>query len=229
MSQQRDQRTLSPPPHIADRLPDTTQLHSVLSSHIIEAQSGHMFIRAAWNALSVWPRQVSKTYRFGPPDALMDAGGRYPYHWIYVAEHIITAAWEAQLCANDVTRPGTFYIREGAADALMATLVFDQPLRLLDLTGTVVSKLGIYDDLRSPDHEWCQWFGSQLDDVVRAQGGFVHGFRYPSRRHPGFFAYAISSRVMVELGNHLSYSTTRFGDTDASSAMKSDPCCVQSP
>lgn len=229
MPQQRDQQLLSPPPHIAARLPDTTQLQSVLLSHTIEIQSGHFFIRAAWNALSVWPRQVTKTYRFGPPHVLMDSHGRYPYHWIYVAEHVITAAWEAQLCANDVTRPGTFYIREGAADALVATLVFDAPVRLLDLTGTVVSKLGIYDDLRSPDHEWCQWFGNQLDHVVQSQGGQVHGFRYPSRRHPGFFAYAISSRIMDDLTGHLTYSTRQFGDTDELKMMERDPCCVPRP
>jgi hypothetical protein len=159
----------------------------------------------------------------------MDSGGRYPYHWVYVADHVMTAAWEAQLCANDVTRPGTFYVREGAADALIASLAFGKPLRLLDLTGTVASKLGIYDELRSPDYEWCQWFGTQLDHIIHTQAGEVHGFRYPSRRHPGFFAYAISSRVMDELVNDLSYSTTRFGDTDALRSMKSDPCCVQPP
>jgi len=229
MPQQRDQRTLFPPSHIAARLPVTTQLHSVLLSQIIEVQSGHTFIRAAWNALSVWPRQVAKTYRFGPPDAFMDADGRYPYHWIYVAEHVITAAWEAQLCANDMTRPGTFYIREGATDALMATLVFDKPIRLLDLTGTVVSKLGIYDGLRSPDHEWCQWFGNQLDDVISSQGGLVHGFRYPSRRHPGFLAYALSSRFMDDLAGHLTHSITKFGATDALKSMERDPCCVEHP
>lgn len=229
MSQQRDQRPLSPPLHIAVRLPDTTQLQSVLLSHIVEVQSGHTFIRAAWNDLSVWPSRVTKTYRFGPPDVLKDTDGRYPYHWIYVAEHVITAAWEAQLCANDVTRPGTFYVRDGATEALMSTLVFDKPVRLLDLTGTVVSKLGIYDALRSPDHEWCQWFGNQLDDVIRSQGGDVHGFRYPSRRHPGFLAYALSSRVMDDLGDHLDYSTTKFGKTDELKLMERDPCYVECP
>lgn len=229
MPQQRDQRTLSPPPHIAARLPDTTQLQSVLLNHIIEVESGYTFVRAAWNELSVWPRQVSKTYRFGPPDVLKDTEGRYPYHWIYVAEHVITAAWEAQLCANDVTRPGTFYVRDGATDALMSTLVFDKPIRLLDLTGTVVSKLGIYDDLRSPDHEWCQWFGNQLDNVIHAQDGRVHGFRYPSRRHPGHCAYALSSRSMDELARHLTYSITKFGDTDELKSMVRDPCYVDSP
>ena len=115
----------------------------------------------------------------------MDIHGRYPYHWIYVAEHVITAAWEAQLCAND--------------------------------------------DLRSPDYDWCQWFGHQLDHIVRSQDGQVHGFRYPSRRHPGFLAYAMSSRVMEGLTCHLKCSTTRFGDTDALKSMEQDPCCVQYP
>jgi hypothetical protein len=51
MPQQQDQQTLSPPSHIAVRLPNTTQLQSVLLSHIIEFQSSHAFVRAAWNAL----------------------------------------------------------------------------------------------------------------------------------------------------------------------------------
>jgi hypothetical protein len=111
----------------------------------------------------------------------------------------------------------------------MATLVFSQPIRLLDLTGTVVSKLGIYDELRSPDYEWGQWFGYRLDQLIVAQEGGVHGFRYPSRRHPGHDAYALSSRAMGDLTSSLAYETIRFSDTQEFAALAQDPCWVLPP
>jgi hypothetical protein len=134
-----------------------------------------------------------------------------PYHWVYAADHVFTAAWEAQLCANDVTRPGTFFIRPGADKAIIATLSFNQPVSLFDIAGPAASKLGIYDNLHSPDHAWCQWFGWQLDQLVAGQNGKVHGVRYPSRRHPGHHAYAISSRVMRALSKGMSSTSVVFG------------------
>lgn len=217
------------PSSIAVRLPAVTLLRDALLDNIIELPPGHRLIRGAWNPASVWPEQVTRTYRFGPPDALRGPAGRYPFHWLYAAGHVITAAWEAQFCANDTTRPGTFYIRPGADNALVATLTFGQPIRLLDLTGTAASKLGIYDDLRSPDYEWSQWFGCRMDEVIAAQRGALHGFRYPSRRHPGFNAYAISSRTMAMLEGSMSRSTDRFGNTEQFTFLTHDVCCVSAP
>lgn len=223
------EETSAPPSHIISRLPAFEALEGISLDHTIELPPGHPFIRAAWNALSVWPRQVTRTYRFGPPEELIDSSGRYPYHWVYAADHVVTAAWEARLCSNDATRPGTFFIERGAADALIATLKFNQSIRLLDLTGTVASKLGVYDELRSPDYEWCQWFGYRLDQIVVAQQGVVHGFRYPSRRHPGFDAYAISSRVMDRLSQVLSHSSVKFSATSERLSLTHDACCVPPP
>jgi hypothetical protein len=217
------------PSDIAVRLPALSLLQSALLENTINLPPDHRFYRGAWNQASVWPRQVTRTYRFGPPDALIGSDGSYPFHWVYVADHVITSAWEAQFCANDVTRPGTFHIQAGAADALIATLVLNQPIRLLDLTGTAASKLGLYDHLRSPDYAWCQWFGYRLDQVIATQEGKVHGFRYPSRRHPGFYAYAISSRVMDALSESLSRSTVRFGETPEFTHLTRDVCCVSPP
>jgi hypothetical protein len=53
---------------------------------------------------------VSATYRFGPPPALA-VDGSFPFHWVYAAADALTAAWEARLCLNDVTDPGTFISR----------------------------------------------------------------------------------------------------------------------
>jgi hypothetical protein len=217
------------PSHIATRLPALELLQDALLDGTIEISGGCRFYRGAWNGASVWPGQVTRTYRFGPPDVLIGSDGRYPFHWVYAASHVITAAWEAQFCANDATRPGTFYIRPGAADALLATLSFSQPIRLLDLTGTAASKLGVYDNLRSPDYEWCQWFGYRLDQVIASEQGTVHGFRYPSRRHPGYDAYAISSRTMGALSGSLSHSIVRFCDAEEFAHLTRDVCCVPPP
>ena len=222
-------QALAPPSHIAVRLPQLSLLQEALIDNAIELPPGFSFRRAAWNPASVWPAQVMRTYRFGPPDVLMDLDGRYPFHWVYIADHPITAAWEAGFCANDVTRPGTFYVAPHAEDALLATLQFDRPIRLLDLAGTAASKLRIYDDLRSPDYEWSQWFGTRLDQLIAAQNGQVHGFRYPSRRHPGYDAFTISSRVIAALACSRTDSVVRFGDTAEYAMLMRDVCCVAAP
>ncbi|MDQ4624923.1 hypothetical protein [Janthinobacterium lividum] len=146
------------PPDMAARLPALASLRTELLSNIIILQAGQVLVRAAWNEASIWPLKVERTYRFGPPAELARPSG-FPYHWIYIADDADTAAWEAQLCCNDVMRPGTFYMAHRAEQALIATLSFSMPLRLLDLTGLAASRLGIYDQLRSPDHGWCQWLG----------------------------------------------------------------------
>eukprot|EP01133_Synstelium_polycarpum_P024617 gene24617-29518_t len=122
------------------RLPALASLRAELLSHIITHPAGQALVRAAWNTASIWPLKVQRTYRFGPPAELADAAG-FPYHWAYLADDAYTAAWEARLCQNDVTRPGTFHIAHGAELALIATLSFSAPLQLLDLTGLAASRL----------------------------------------------------------------------------------------
>ncbi|WP_425254459.1 RES family NAD+ phosphorylase [Janthinobacterium sp. NFX145] len=213
---------------MAARLPALTSLRVELLSNLATHQAGQPLVRAAWNVASIWPAKVERTYRFGPPAELADSNG-FPYHWVYIAEDTCTAAWEAQLCRNDVTRPGTFYIAHGAQQALIATLSFSTPLQLLDLTGLAASRLGIFDQLRSPDHGWCQWLGWQLDQIIAQEAGAIHGFMYPSRRQPGKLAYAISSRHMATLGQTMACSQLAFGGSAAYAQLLADHLRVDPP
>lgn len=213
---------------MAARLPALTSLRAELLSNLATHQADQPLVRAAWNAASLWPAKVERTYRFGPPAALADSNG-FPYHWVYIADDACTAAWEAQLCCNDVTRPGTFYIAHGAQQALIATLSFSAPLQLLDLTGLAASRLGIYDQLHSPAHGWCQWLGWQLDQIIAQEAGAIHGFMYPSRRQPGKLAYAISSRHMTTLGQAMACSQRIFGDSPAYAQLLADRLRVDPP
>ena len=216
------------PPEMAVRLPALALLRAELLRNLVTHQADQPLVRAAWNAASIWPAKVERTYRFGPPAALANANG-FPYHWVYIAEDTCTAAWEAQLCQNDVTRPGTFYIAHGAQQALIATLSFAAPLKLLDLTGLAASRLGIYDQLHSPDHGWCQWLGWQLDQIIAQENSPIHGFMYPSRRQPGKLAYAISSRHMAALGTSMACSHVPFGNTEAYARLLADHLRVDPP
>lgn len=216
------------PPEMAAHLPALESLRTELLSNIVTIKSGQALVRAAWNEASIWPAKVERTYRFGPPAELANLNG-FPYHWVYIADDANTAAWEAQLCSNDVTRPGTFYIAQGAAQALITTLTFTDPLRLLDLTGLAASRLGIYDQLRSPDHAWCQWLGWQLDQIIAQEEEPIHGFIYPSRRQPGKLAYAISSRHMESLGKHMTLSFLAFGDSEPYAQLLTDHLRVTAP
>lgn len=216
------------PPEMTARLPALASLRTELLSNIITLRTGQAVVRAAWNAASIWPLKVQRTYRFGPPAELAGPNG-FPYHWAYLADDAYTAAWEAQLCRNDAARPGTFYIEHNAPQALIATLSFSAPLQLLDLTGLAASRLGIYDQLRSPDHGWCQWLGWQLDQVIAQEAGAMHGFVYPSRRQPGKLAYAISSRHMAALGTSMACSHVQFGNTEAYARLLADRLRVAPP
>lgn len=212
------------PPHIAVRLPPTHLLEQVLLNHVIEIPAGLRIVRAAWNEASVWPGKVNRTYRYGPDKSLMTEDG-FPFHWIYAAEETITAVWEAQLCTNPVTFPGRFTVEENAQSALIATLSFERSLRLFDLSGLAASRLGIYDQLRSPDYEWCQWFGVQVDKII-SESEAAHGFVYPSRKHPGAPAYAISSRFHKELARGLVRNVEEFGETEEYFDLLDDPCFI---
>lgn len=209
-------------PDMAATMPPHDLLRQVLAANIIELPVSSKLIRAAWNPASIWPDRVTKTYRFGPHDSLRAASG-YPFHWIYAADETLTAVWEAQFCTNPATHPGRFIVQAGAERGLIATLSFHQPLRLFDLSGTAVSRLGIFDQLRSPDYQWCQQFGSVLDALLAELGGQVHGFAYPSRRHPGAVAYALSSRVRNALAKSLTTDVIEFRKTAAYAELLADP------
>lgn len=219
----------TPPLHIACRLPPLALLKDTLLSHIATIEAGSVFVRAAWNNASILPARVERTYRFGPPPAWRSADGGFPFHWIYASDNVFTSAWEAGLCANDAEQPGTFYIERGARTALIATLAFKAPLKLLDLNGLASSKLGIFDEISSCDHSWCQWFGCMLDQVIAEQDGRLHGMLYPSRKHRGHDAAAISSRALAALVPLAAISVQPFGGTSACQALQTDRCCVPPP
>ena len=215
------------PAHV--QLPEYEQLRGALLDSALVVPPRMSFVRAAWNAASVWPRQVERTYRFGPPARFGGQHREFPFHWIYAGASVVTAAWEAQFCANDVTRPGTFYIKPDSSIGLIARFHFDCPLHFLDLGGATASKLGIYDALASPDHEWCQWFGCQLDQVIATSASDIDGIRYLSRRHPGNPAFAFSSRAIDRLDAMRSTTVTAFTDEGAFADLRRDPCCVAPP
>lgn len=220
-------KRMVPPAHV--QLPESGQLRNALLDSIVTIPPGTELIRAAWNVASVWPRQVERTYRFGPPAQLAGPRNEFPFHWIYAGASVITAAWEAQFCANDVTRPGTFYIKREAVIGLIARFHFTRALHLIDLTGSTASKLGIYDALASPEHEWCQWFGCQLDQVISGSADDIDGIRYMSRKHPGQLAFALSSRAIDRLDAVRTTTVSSFTDESAFIDLQRDPCFVLPP
>lgn len=222
-------RSSKPPEHIARMLPEFEHTRTALLESLQALPAHTVLICAVWNMASVWPRRVERTYRFGPPAALAGVDKQFPFHWVYAGSTVFTAAWEAQFCANDVTRPGTFYIQREAAIGAVARMNFDRPLTLIDLTGDLASKLGIYDALANRDHAWCQWFGCQIDRVIAAQPDSIDGIRYISRKHPGHAAYAISSRAMERLDSGRITVIEHFTDTPEYLALQTDPCFVLPP
>jgi hypothetical protein len=213
----------SPPPHVAARLPGAMLLRQALLASVRTVPAGQPLTRAAWNAASVFPHRVNVTYRFGPP-AEWRRDGVFPFHWIYAAADEMTAVWEAGLCRNDVTDPGTFYVAPGAEAALIATLRFAVPLELIELSGITLSKLGLSDDISSPDHEGTQWLGCMIDAVIADQDGRIAGIGYPSRKQRGHHAYALSSRSLGALTAALTVEHQPFAGTAAYATLMADPC-----
>ena len=198
-------------------------LRQALSASTCTVPAGQPLIRAAWNRASIFPARVTATYRFGPPAAFKH-DGNFPFHWVYGAYDAMTAVWEARLCLNDVTDPGTFYLASGAEAALICRLCFALPLTLFDLSGLLLGKLGLFDDVSSPDHEYMQWFGCMLDAVIAEQDGRIDGIVYPSRKQRGHQAIAISSRSIGALASGLTVQCQPFGETAACAVLMSDPC-----
>ncbi|MEM5389854.1 RES domain-containing protein [Paraburkholderia phymatum] len=170
------------PPHLRNRIPSQELLREALSRELADPDTSAQLFRAAYVPESVLPVRVQRVYRFGPPPELFRPDGTPPFWWLYAAHAAETAIWEAQFCKNDVTRTGTFYFDTFAVQhGVIAELKFPRPPRLWNLNGSASSRLGIYDDLSSPDYEWSQWFGYQLDrtiqsvDPVTRPDGFVYG------------------------------------------------------
>jgi hypothetical protein len=171
------------------------------------------------------PSFVRRTYRFGPPDTFRDCEGQFPFYWLYAAQDLHTALWEAEFCCNDITQPGTFYIPEAVAKTgLIAEFELRADVSILDMTGTALSKLGIYDQINA-EHAWCQWLGVRLHELLSGWGAPSRplGFRYPSRRHKNHAALAIHSNSLKFWREGVVNRVTPFGEWPQFERLRADP------
>lgn len=209
------------PPSIADTLPSLDHLRRALVDAVVVLPAGTRLVRAVRHPAAVIPAYVEQTHRFGPPEALRGPDGRFSLYWLYAAEDLLTALWEAGFCTNDLTQPGTFYIPAAVAKSgLIATFTLQEELRIVDLHGTILSKLGIYDRIHG-DHAWCQWLGLRLFDVLDDFPG-VFGFRYPSRKHKNHVALAVRSEMLDRLRATVGIELTPFARMPEYEALRSD-------
>jgi len=213
-------------------MPSQERLKEALSSELAAPDASLQLFRAAYVPASVLPETVRRAYRFGPPSELIGPDSKLPFWWLYVAHAAETAIWEAQFCKNDVTRPGTFYFDAFAVQhGVIADLKFPRPLRLWNLNGSASSRLGIYDDLSSPDYEWSQWFGHRLNQTMQSIEAATRpdGFVYPSRRHRGHTAVAVSSRALQELRSGIERAETPFAACPEYARLSTDSLLVDPP
>jgi hypothetical protein len=223
---------LESPDDFGVAMPSVGQIITGLASEIVIVKSVETLYRAAWSPHSVLPEKASRPYRFGPPDGFRSGDGTMPFWWLYLAPHPETTVWEARFCLNDVTRPGTFYIDPAAErDGLVATLSFPRDLRLWNMNGEASSRLGTYDQLSSPDYEWCQRFGVRVHDamgmidVVSKPDGFI----YPSRRVRGNAAIVLSSEAISSMRAQITPQYCRFVDHPVYERLRDHPLRVAPP
>ena len=218
-----------PPPDIAESMPSVDQLVAALERSTRTV--GPVLHRAAYSPAGVLPDRVWNPYRFGPPKALIAADGTSSFGWLYLALEPETTVWEARFARNDC-RPGTFYLSgEAERNGLIATLTFPRALRVWDLGAPASSLLGIYDELSSPAHDWCQWFGAQLHQAMQqvAPAQRPDGAWYPSRRYPGQGAIILSFEALAPLRAGITYTTTPFVEHETYARLLADPLRGEPP
>ena len=214
--------TLSP---FDETLPTTERLQQALAASVITLPAGARIYRAVRHPAAVIPSLVQRTYRFGPPETLCDRKGQFPFYWLYAAQDLHTALWEAEFCCNDITQPGTFYIPEAAAKTgLIAEFELRADVSILDMTGTALSKLGIYDQINA-EHAWCQWLGVRLNELLSRWDAPSRplGFRYPSRRHKNHAALAIHSHSLKLWREGVMSRVTPFAEWPQFERLRTDP------
>jgi hypothetical protein len=227
-----NRQLLEIPAHLRGSFPPTELLLAGLAGSLANDGTSIQMARAAYVPEAILPQRVRRAYRFGPPPELIATDGSMPFSWLYVAELAETAVWEAQFCKNDVTRPGTFFFDELAVQqGVIAQLSFPRRLRLWDLSGSICSRLGIYDQLSSPDYEWCQWFGYLIDQaiLIAEPAQRPDGFVYPSRRHRNHTAVAISRRSVEELRAGTTWTTVPFSKSAEYAQLSLDSLLVPPP
>ena len=214
----------STPPSIAATLPPIDRLRQVLAGAEITLPAGSQLFRAVRHPAAVIPPYVERTYRFGPPAVFVGPDGRHTTYWMYAAQDLLTALWESSFCTNDVTQPGTFYIPAAVAqDGLIAIFTLQRDIRLVDLSGTMLSKLGIYDQIHG-NHEWCQWFGLLMLEALAGRVGesTVMGFRYPSRKHKMHLAVAVQSGALEQWRSDVIVQVKRFAELPEFGQLRAD-------
>lgn len=213
------------PKHIAVTLPPTSVLRQALAGASLVIPAGSRLYRAVRHRAAVIPAYVDQTHRFGPPPVLADPDGRFSTFWLYAAADLQTALWEAGFCDNDWTQPGTFYIpAEKARDGLIAILTLQEDLHVLNLDGTVLGKLGIYNRIHA-EHAWCQWFGLRLRAVLESfpRTEAPVGIAYPSHKHKNHVALAIQSGDGLErFRRSVTVQVTPFAQMPEFAALRAD-------
>lgn len=68
------------PPSFAETLPAVARLQPILAANVTVLPAGTRLYRAVRHLAAVIPPYVTRTYRFGPPDALRGADGQYPFY-----------------------------------------------------------------------------------------------------------------------------------------------------
>jgi hypothetical protein len=223
---------LDPPGDFGAAMPSVGQIITGLEHETVLISGGEPLYRATWSPHAVLPAKASRPYRFGPPEALRATDGTVPFWWLYLAPTTDTTVWEARFCLNDVTRPGTFYIDPAAEhNGLIATLSFPRDLRLWNLNGEASSRLGIYDQLSSPDYEWCQEFGARVHAAIMQTDARSRpdGFLYPSRRVRGSAAIVLSSEAVESMRAGVTSQYGRFVDHPIYERLRDNPLRVAAP
>lgn len=217
----------------ASNLPTTKSLDALKQLAPVLVPASSPLHRAAWKRSSVLPSTVTNFYRFGPPPATVPSKGPPPYWWLYVADSIRTCIYETGFCEYDKTQFGHFYInRTAEKNGQIASLLFPNSLRLLDLTGETAYNMGIFDLLSHPNHEWCQWFAYQLV----AAGFFTgedafHGILYSSRKNRGKEAIALYSGYVDDplVRPEIQVTLTPFKKTVDYKALTLSPHIISAP
>jgi hypothetical protein len=223
---------VQPPDYLRDLLPPVERLLDCFSGEQGRQREERLLYRAAYVPAAILPERVTRAYRFGPPRQLLNPDGSLPFWWLYVADQVETAVWESGFCKNDITRPGTFYFDSFAVEhGVIAELRFLQPLKLWNLHGEAASKLGIYDQLSSPDHEWSQWLGTSIFRAMHMVDPAERpdGILYPSRKLRGRAAIAISHKSLEVLRPTVTWTEEPFARTTVFEKLGKDPLLVGPP
>jgi RES domain len=220
--------TVEPPPHLRGTLLSSLHIVQCFSTGPSAILMIDRLYRASNPAKFVVPPAIIHHHRFGPPEKLRESFDG----WLYAAAKPHTAACEALFFANDEQRPGTYFVNRGARrNGVIAQLDFDDPLLLWDLRGTAINRLGIYDQMLSPDQEWSQWFGYRVHQAIMSLPPAERpvGFAYPSRRHPAETAVAIHSHCLELIRQKARVTVTRFSEYLALPDFANDALLVDPP